>query len=105
MNSLKNADHLIKSCISEDDSTKVPKKRWIMQSKICVSSKVSEVKVFYLVADHIMEVVTRTRFNGSLEDQIREEGHLLILLLAALPTHHITFPQLDYISFEEYNEK
>ena len=50
-------------------------------------------------------VVTRTRFNGSLEDQIREEGHLLILLLAALPTHHITFPQLDYISFEEYNEK
>ena len=66
-----------------------------MQSKICVSSKVSEVKVFYLVADHIMEVVTRTRFNGSLEDQIREEGHLLILLLAALPTHHITFPQLE----------
>ena len=76
-----------------------------MQSKICVSSKVSEVKVFYLVVDQIMEVVTRTRFNGSLEDQIREEGHLLILLLAALPTHHITFPQLDYISFEEYNEK
>ena len=37
---------LIKSCISDDDSTKVPKKTWIMQSKICVSSKVSEVKVF-----------------------------------------------------------
>ena len=35
---------LIKSCISDDDSTK--EKTWIMQSKICVSSKVSEVKVF-----------------------------------------------------------
>ena len=43
-----------------------------------------------------------TRFNGSLKDQISEEGRSLILLLVPYhpfhsPTHHITFPQLDYI--------
>ena len=43
-----------------------------------------------------------TRFNGSLKDQISEEGRSLIRLLVPFhpfhsPTHHITFPQLDYI--------
>ena len=46
--------------------------------------------------------IMATRFNGSLKDQISEEGRSLILLLVPYhpfhsPTHHITFPQLDYI--------
>ena len=46
--------------------------------------------------------IMATRFNGSLKDQISEEGRSLIRLLVPYhpfhsPTHHITFPQLDYI--------